>query len=381
MDIREKVKRCEEYIRRGLRRDAMRKKLNLKEGEFEEIYEIARCRIDARGKFSVPDLFFDRYGLRYSTPEIIGRYRADRIKGKSIADLSCGVGLQAIFYSFTNRDVLGIDISPRRIEYARLNAEAYGASNMEFMVGDSLSRDVARIAGDYEILFSDPARKESEEERKLETLLPSPIKIMEVYGKDRDYIFDLPPQISLERIPVGWEKEFISLNGRITRFTVYTGNLKRHDRVAVSLPSGATFWSDEPVEVGYYQKINTKSTELSDFVYIVDESLYYSHLLREFSEDRGLIYLQVGKRRTLATGDLVRDPFLRPFRVLCTSSSLDYVIRCLRENGIGKVTLRFRVPPGDYWKIRGEIEKNLRGEKKGSIFHIGDLWVGTENVT
>ncbi len=381
VNIEKCIEHALEMIRRGYRKGRIIATLEEKGCDAEESYEVARCRINAKGKFSVEGLFFDRYGLRYSTPEIIGRYRAKRIRGRSIADLSCGVGLQAIFYSFTNREVLGIDISERRIRYAELNARAYGAKNIRFIVGDCLSDEIVRIAGDYEILFSDPARKESEEERKLETLLPPPPKIIERYGTDKNYVFDLPPQISLDKIPGNWEKEFISVEGRITRFTVYVGDIKVHDRVAVSLPSGASFWSDAPLGRGYYNNIEIKSDVLRDFIYVIDESLYYAHLLREFAEARGVTYIQVGRRRTLGTGDLLRDPFLRPFRVLCTSPSLDDVTKCLRDNGIGKVTLRFRVPPGDYWKIRGEIEKNLRGEKKGSIFRLGDMWVGTENVT
>jgi hypothetical protein len=259
-----------------------------------------------------------------------------------------------------------------------LNAIAYGATNVRFMQGNSLTDEVKKIVEDYDILFSDPARKESEEERRLETLLPSPLKVLKFYSSHENFIFDLPPQISLRKIPSDWEKEFISLNGRITRFTSYFGDLRQHDRVAVALPSGAKFWSDEPLE-DYNCRAEIKSTLLMDYIYIVDESLYYARLLKEFSEHTGIDYLQIGRRRTLATGN-VTSSFLQPFKVLC-KGSLEDIIKCFKEEGVSKVTLRFSMNPKEYWRMRSRIEKELKGDLKGSIFRIGDTWVGTRNVT
>ncbi len=375
-----KIRTVVKLIRKGY--DCKKIEKNIKIGsKIDEVCEIAKLRIRARNKFSIPYLYFDEYGLRYSTPEIVGQYRANRIKEKTIADLSCGVGLQAIFYSFTNREVLGIDISEKRIKYAKLNAKAYHASNIRFISGNSLTKEIYAIVKDYDILYSDPARNETENERSLESLLPPPLKIMEIHGKERNYVFDLPPQISLKKIPKTWGKEFISINGRINRFTAYIGDAKTHDRVAVTLPKGKIFWSDKEINWKYYDNLKIKEILLSDFIYIVDESLYYSHLLEEFSEEREIIYLQIGKRRTLATGSMKKDPFLRAFEVICKSSSLEDIIRCMKMNSIGQVTLRFKVPPEEYWSTRKKIEEKLNGEVKGSIFRVGDLWIGTKNVT
>ncbi len=377
MNVEKYIQKCEAMIRRGESKEKIKKKIGLK--NIDEIYEIARCRIKAKGKFSVKELYFDEYGLRYSTPEIIGRYRANRIKNMKIADISCGVGLQAIFYSFTNVEVLGVDINGRRIKYARENAKRYGAKNIKFIAGNCFSDEIFKIVRNYDVLFSDPARDETEEERKLSTLHPSPLKIMEKYG-ERDYVFDLPPQLSLNKIPKEWEKEFISLNGKILRFTTYVGDLKRHDRIAVALPSGVEFWSDLPLNE-CKENIEIKSGLLSDYIYLVDESLYYAQLLGEFGEKYEIKYLQVGKRRTLATGNHVKNDFLKAFRVICHGTSLENVIECMRKEEIGKTTLRFSLPPHEYWKMRKKIEERLKGDKKGSIFKIGGMWVGTENET
>jgi len=375
VDIEKCVEKALWLIRNGYRKMRVISTLEKIGCEGNESYELARCRIRAKGKFSQDRLYFDTYGLRYSTPEIIGRYRAKRIRGYSIADISCGVGMQAIFFSFTNEKILCVDINPKRVEYAKRNAKVYGVRNIEFFVGDCFSNGVYSKASKYDIIFSDPARDEAERERRLENLTPSPLKVIEKYG-ERDYIFDLPPQISQEKIPRDWEKEYISLKGKIKRLTAYTGTLYRRDRRAVALPQGAVLESDIPDEF-------ILISEFSDYIYIVDESVYYARLLGELKRRYpSLGYITAGKRRTLATSsNLIDSPFLKPFKVLFFSEELDKIIDFLRREGYGKVTLRLSVPPKRYWEIRKEIEKRLSGNEKVSLFKIGNSYVIGKDVT
>ena len=375
VDLENCVNKATELIRRGYKKRRIVEVMEDIGCNPLESYEIANCRIKIKDKFSKKNLYFDTYGLRYSTPEIIGRYRANRIRGYRIADVSCGVGMQAIFYSFTNEKILCVDIDARRIEYARKNAQVYGRNNIQFVVGDSFSEHIYNMAKEYDIIFSDPARKEKERERRLENLMPSPLKIIEKYG-NRDYIFDLPPQITQDKIPSGWEKEYISLNGKIKRLTAYTGTLYEVDRRAVSLPTGAMLKSDSQEEF-------TKKMEFSNYIYIVDESVYYARLLGELERKYpSLWYVVTGKRRTLATSiNLIRSPFLRPFKILFFSDDFNEIIFFLKREGYGKITLRLNVSPERYWKIRKKIEEKLNGQKKASLFKIDDNYLVGEDVT
>jgi len=374
VNIEKEIDRAISLIRRGYTKERIIKKIS-SNFDAEEIYEIARCRIKIKDKFSKKNLYFDTYGLRYSTPEIIGRYRAERVKGYRIADISCGVGMQAIFFAQTNKEILCVDIDKRRIEYAKRNAKAYGVKNMQFLVGDCCSDEIYNIAKGYDIIFSDPARKEAEKERDLKNLLPSPLKIMEKYG-ERDYIFDLPPQISQNKIPENWEKEYISLNSAIRRLTAYVGDLHTVDRRAVALPLGAVLESND-------ENLFTLKREFSNYVYIVDEAPYYAHLLGELERKYpGLWYISTGKRRTLASSNnLISSPFLRAFKVLYYSENLEYIIKFLRQENYGKVTLRLSLNPKEYWKVRKRIEGELSGDDKVSLFHINGFYVVAKDVT
>lgn len=201
----EKVREAEEMIKRGLDEKKLRARLG---ADWKLIAEVARARIKAKNKFSRNDLWMDlEGGLRYATHEIVARYRAERMKEfggvKSVADVSCGVGIQLIFYAMKVERAYGIDIDPLKIEFARRNANLYGVHNIEFINADSLSPEtVGKI--DAEVIFSDPARPPEMPERRLEDLLPSPpLAVYNAYRppKTDAFIFDLPPQMRRERVP------------------------------------------------------------------------------------------------------------------------------------------------------------------------------------
>ena len=127
----------------------------------------------------------------------------------------------------------------------------------------------------------------------------------------------------------------------------------------------------------------TKKIEFSDYIYIVDESVYYAQLLGELERMYpSLWYITTRKRRTLATSsNLIKSPFLKPFRVLFFSDKIDEIMAFLRMEGYGKITLRLSISPDKYWKIRKNIEERLKGEKKASLFKIKDTYVVGEYVT
>jgi len=87
------------------------------------------------------------------TPEKIAQHIAERCRCDVIVDGFCGVGGNAIQFAFTCERVIAIDIDPRKIELARINAAVYGVQDrIEFIVGDffqvlpSLKADVVFLS-------------------------------------------------------------------------------------------------------------------------------------------------------------------------------------------------------------------------------------------
>ena len=374
----EKVREAVELVRRGFDE----KKLRTRLGEnWELIVEIARARIKARDKFSRDDLWMDLQGLRYSTHETVAKYRAERLKEfgiGSIADVSCGIGIQLIFYAMNVEKAYGIDIDPLKVEFARRNAEKYGVSNIEFITADSLAPEtVERV--DAEVIFSDPARPPEMPERRLEDLLPSPLKVYEAYSKKTDaFIFDLPPQIRRERVPWKGEFEYIDLFGALNRLTFYTEPLARAERSAVILPAGARIESDPSLE-----NIVEWTKEPGEYLYEIPQAVDYADLINELFhilpvEARMLLR---EKRRVLATGDEeIKSPYLkRTYRVAGIVPFHPVRINdFLRREGFGRATLRISVPDSEYWRFRKRVEANLNGERRAFVFQLGDKAVIAE---
>ncbi|MGM0770623.1 MAG: methyltransferase domain-containing protein, partial [Halobacteriota archaeon] len=189
----------------------------------------------------------DDDGLRFATPEVVASYRARRLKCKTIADISCGIGGQTIFFAKECEKVYAIEIDPVKIEFARKNCKRYNLDNVEFICGDALSEEVIEQVPKIDVLFSDPARPPAEDKRLITSLKPGIPEVLSAYGeKTNNFAFEVPPQMTPDRITFDCEKEYLSLNGQLNRLNLYFGDIKTCERSAISLPSGERIDSNNP---------------------------------------------------------------------------------------------------------------------------------------
>ena len=370
MDIakmNEKIDKIVDLIRRGYHRNYILNKV-----KNSQLFEIAKCRIKAREKYGelANKLFFDENGLRYSTPPIIAEYRAKRLKDDVIADISCGVGLQLIYFAMVAKEAIGIEIDRTRAKLAKLNALAMGIKNVKIIRGDALDKKIFKKI-DADCIFSDPSRKE-EGERKFENLYPNPAKVYEIYKKITNKIaFELPPYIPKKEIKLEGEKEYTSLNFRLNRLALYTNELAECDLSAISLPS-----MEKITDLDEKIKLEIDKNGIGDFLYEVDNTIIVAGLLENLAGKlsfNGKI-LQHDKRRTLLTSsDNYKSSFLKKYEIaeVCDFEILK-INRILKKLNAKKATLRFYIKPEKYWNLRNEIEKGLDGEEHYYIFKINE---------
>ncbi len=379
--IDEEVERAVKLIKKGIQRDAILKRIRgFPPLTREDIFEIARAKIRAGEKFGelADRLFFDEEGLRYATPETVARYRAERLKCGVIADVSCGAGAQLVFFGFTCEKAYGVEIDRKRAFLAMLNAKELGLDNVEIIVGDALEDSTIKKVSDAEIIFSDPARPPDEKVRTMENLFPNPLKVYEKYIKvTPEMAFELPPQMPPERVraSLSGEKEYVSLNFRLNRMALYTGELAEHDVSAVSLPSGEKITSED-------ERLRLERGELKSFIYEVDYTVVKASLLENLAGKLGFdgsIAEQDGRRILLSSDQEYSSSFLRKYEVLDVAPfATSEINRRLKELGAKKVTLRFSLSPGEYWEVRKKMEEGLKGERWLYLFRIGDKGVIAE---
>jgi len=319
----------------------------------------------------------DKDGIRFATPEPVAKYRAARLACNTIADISCGIGGQTIYFAQRCKHVYAVEIDAQKLEYAKQNCAKYGLENVTFICGDALDPAVIAQIPKVDIVFSDPARPPEEEMRQTDCLRPGIPAVMDAYAeKTQNFAFEAPPQMPPERIDFDCEKEYISLNGQLNRLTLYFGKIKRYGKIAVSLPDGNAM-VDAPIELP--PMIEAENPML--FMFEPDASVIAAGLLNELVDDMikavggPVRVMKIDKKRTLLTADLLTvNPMNKNnYIALCTmpfETENDYteINAFFKKSNVGKVTLRGSIDPKDYWGIRNQLEADLDGAKKVHLY-------------
>ena len=335
--------------------------------------------VSRKKNFEKP-LYSDKDGIRFATPKIVAQYRAKRLKCKTLADISCGIGGQTIFFAKECDFVYAVEIDPKKIEYAKKNCELHDIDNVQFICGDALSSEVIEQIPKVDVVFSDPARPAEENKRKVMSLEPGIPNVISAYSdKTHNFAFEAPPQMPPQRIQFDCEREYMSLNGQLNRLTLYFGELKQCERSAVSLPDGAHINSTDVTGNSFVTHDIKEMSQLRAYAYEPDPSLVKSDLLplfvnsieNEMDDEKHVELFTIDKKRLLLTSDaLFKNPMLKnSYSVLqVTEFKPDVINSILKKHDVGKVVLRAGVDPADYWNIRNEIENGLNGKNTIHLF-------------
>lgn len=298
-------------------------------------------------------LFFDKENIRWATPEIVADYRAKRLKCSILADLCCGIGFQAIAFAKQCKKVYAVEKDEKKLELAKKNAEALGIKNITFIEGDVLDKKIITKVKDAEIFFCDPERPETEEERRISSIKPNVKDLLKNY---KDIAIEFPPQI--KELPENCEKEYISVNGKLNRLTLYFGKLKKNEVKVISLPSEEFIAGNR----GSY-----KTSPLKKFLYETDTAAEKAGLLNELAEKTGA---KVFTELFLTSEKLIKSVFFRNTFEIFEEMEFDEnkIIEYLRKNNAGKVVIRYNISPEDYWSERKKYERKLTGKEEFYLF-------------
>ena len=334
----------------------------------------------SRKKSFEKTLYSDKDGIRFATPKIIAQYRAKRLKCKQLADISCGIGGQTIFFAKECDIVYAVEIDPKKIGYAKKNCELHDIDNVEFICGDALSPEVIGQIPKVDVVFSDPARPAEENKRKVMSLEPGIPNVISAYSdKTHNFAFEAPPQMPPQRIQFDCEREYMSLNGQLNRLTLYFGELKQCECSAVSLPSGTHISSTDATDDNCGTCDIKEVSQLRTYAYEPDPSLVKSDILPQFvkstenkmDDTKHVELFTIDKKRLLLTSDtILKNPMLKNSYLVMqvTEFKPEVINSTLKKHDVGKVVLRAGVDPADYWTIRNKIENGLNGKKTIHLF-------------
>jgi len=188
----------------------------------------ARLRQRAVAKFGADAwrMYFTPNGVEQSTRATVAAHRARRLAAlgvRTLADLCCGIGGDAIALARAGIRVLAVDRDPLACAAARANAEALGLAELiEVRCADVTEVDTAG----YDAVFVDPARRSKARGGRIfdpEAYSPPLSWAIEAARKAPVAALKIAPGVPHEALPEDAETEWISDGGDVKEAVVWFG--------------------------------------------------------------------------------------------------------------------------------------------------------------
>jgi SAM-dependent methyltransferase len=299
-------------------------------------------RRQAAGKFgpAAERMFFTRAGLEQATRGIVADRRAARLAAagvRTLADLGCGLGSDALAAARQGISVYGVDADPLTAATAAANVAALGmGSAVTVACADATSVAVE----DFDAVFADPARRRAGGGRVFDPRSYSPPWdfIASLPARVPRTVLKLAPGIDHALIPAGAEAEWVSVDGDLVETAFWCGPLASVPRRATLLSSSGA----DPAELVGSGVDPAPVGEVGAFLFDPDPAVVRSHLVAEFAETVG------GRLADPDIAYIYADSFLdTPFgRRLEITDVLPFSLKrlraLLRDRGVGRLEIRKR---------------------------------------
>ncbi|MFF3491055.1 methyltransferase domain-containing protein [Streptomyces sp. NPDC002795] len=323
----------------------------------------ARLRQRAVAKFGAEDaarMYFTPNGVEQATRTSVAAYRAgafERLGVRSVADLCCGIGGDAIALARGGIRVLAVDRDPLTCAVARANAEALGLAGLiEVREADVTEVDTSA----YDAVFVDPARRGGRG-RIFDPEAYSPPLSWAVSAalKAPRAALKIAPGIPHEAIPAEADAEWISDGGDVKEAVLWFGTEPGTMR-ATLLPgpralAGRGLPDPEVRPVGRY-------------LYEPDGAVIRAHLVAEVAEEVGGGLLD----ETIAyvtSDELHATPYAAAYEI---TDQLPFNVKklkaLLRQREVGVLTVKKRGSAVEPEELRRKAMPKPYGKVAATVF-------------
>jgi SAM-dependent methyltransferase len=323
----------------------------------------ARLRQRAAAKFGAEDaerMFFTPNGVEQSTRTSVAAYRAERLRAlgvRSVADLCCGIGGDAIALARAGIRVLAVDRDPLTATLARANADALGLADL-IEVREADVTEVDPTA--YDAVFVDPGRRGGRG-RIFDPEAYSPPLSWAIGAAVKAPLaaLKIAPGIPHEAVPAEAEAEWISDGGDVKEAVLWFGTEPGLVR-ATLLPG--------PRELRGRGLPNPRVRPVGRYLYEPDGAVIRAHLVAEVAEDLdgGL----VDETIAYITADELRPtPYASAYEI---TDQLPFSVKklkaLLRERGVGVLTVKKRGSAVEPEELRRKVLPKSHGARAATVF-------------
>ncbi|MEV4618718.1 methyltransferase domain-containing protein [Asanoa sp. NPDC049573] len=241
----------------------------------------AALRRQAAGKFGpdAAEMFFTRAGLEQATRAVVAGRRARRLVAagvRTLADLGCGIGADAIAAARAGIEVVGVEIDATTAAVAAANAEAAGvADRFRVVRGDATGFDT----GGFDAVFCDPARRSTGGRRVFDPSAYSPSWdfVAGLAERTERLAVKVAPGFDHALAPVGAETELVSVDREVVEATLWCGALAAVPRRATVLRAGVA------AELTGSGTVAAPVGPVGDYLYDPDGAVVRAGLVAEFA--------------------------------------------------------------------------------------------------
>jgi SAM-dependent methyltransferase len=329
--------------------------------------EVAEARKRARRRFADADsLFFTDESLAQATSPGVASYHARRLAPfGTVADLCCGVGMDAVALAEAGAEVVAVELDPARLAFARANAAARGvAERITFVAGDVTTLE---WAGGVRAAFFDPARRGADARRVSrhgDRYAPPLSFFAAVAARTEAACAKLSPALPDDELAALGRVEFLSEGRECKEACVWSGALAGEEDDApppvsavflpegTSLPGGAI---DDPSPVA-----PTPGAFLLD----PDPAVVRAHALPALCERAGAALLSYDDAYLTADAPPPDPRTASAYRILETLTYHPKTVgSLLRGRGAGRLVLKKRHFPKEPDAVARELGLNGRGDE------------------
>ncbi|MGW2717999.1 class I SAM-dependent methyltransferase [Streptomyces sp. NPDC001492] len=328
----------------------------------------ARLRQRATAKFGAEDaerMFFTPNGVEQSTRASVATYRAECFQAlgvRSVADLCCGIGGDAIAFARAGIRVLAVDRDPATAAVARANADALGLAGLI----EVREADVTEVeTAGYDAVFVDPARRGGRGRIFDPEAYSPPLSwATEAARKAPCAALKIAPGIPHEAIPPDAEAEWISDGGDVKEAVLWFGpRVTPGARRATLLPAGASVWASPSKALP-----DPEVRPVGRYLYEPDGAVIRAHLVAEVAEDLdgGLIDPTIAY---ITADEYHVTPYATAYEI---TDRLPFGVKklkaLLREREVGVLTVKKRGSAVEPEELRRKALPKPQGPNAATVF-------------
>ncbi|WP_431885199.1 THUMP-like domain-containing protein [Micromonospora wenchangensis] len=330
----------------------------------------AELRRRAVGKFGpeAAGMFLTRPGLEQATRLVVADRRAVRLAAagvRTLADLGCGLGADALAAARAGIRVYGVEADPVTAALAAANAEAAGlAGRFTVECGDATAFDVTRV----DAVFCDPARRRAGTGRRIfdpDAYSPPWDFVTGLAARVPHTVVKVAPGIDHARIPADAEAEWVSVDGDLVEAALWGGPLAGVPRRATVLRAGPDDAAPRAHLLTGTGEVEAGVGPVRRYLYDPDPAVVRAHLVAELADtldatlaDPSIAYLYADTPRPTPFGRCLEIVDVLPF-------SLKRLRALLRERRVGRVEILKRGSALSPEQLRRDLR--LAGENPASL--------------